>query len=415
MLTGRWHKVRQWNPGGWGQPWMLDRKWATLRPYDTPEWWYDHKRQVWLPAIGGGTIVGGYQTGQFAFGLGVLPSGFTATNLALDSAYTYGSAGDAIGTRATVVYGETLNSVYFRVASYTGTAANVNDLNFELRNETSGLPGSTLHTSATKDPASATGWIAITGLSFAMTAANSPYWAILGDADGNATHNASVQRSMNAAITGSATSAQASQSTDGWLTQSAQNAPGSLLLVFASGRTLGSPFSAASLTANTNRKGYRIGGFTTAVTIFGIILPVDADHNRAEWWSGSAGPGGTATQTSTLRGFGDSTAANVVCMLFSGGLALSAGATGRLVTDSSSGGTTSARRLNIGTGEDATLRSAMLGAGDFYYTEANGTTDWSNDLVGSLPIGDLLLEDTVAAGGGSGGGLNLVGAGGLVG
>lgn len=381
---------------------MLDWKTGELKPYRCEEWWYDKKHQVWLPTVRGGAIKGGYEFGAFRFGLSNDAGGsITATNLALDSAYTFGSAGDAIASRCSVIESETLNSVYFRVVSYTGTAANVNDLNFQLRNETSGLPGSTLHTSATKDPASATGWIALTGLSFAMTAANSPYWAILGDADGNGTDFATLMRSVNLSLPEQIAFSQASQTTDGWGTQTLVVAPGSVLLVFASGRTLGCPFTASNVTSNTNKKGYVLGGFTTGVDLIGMMVAQDADYDRIEWWAGSAGPSGSATQTGTLRIFANTAATTVAGMVFAGGLQLAAGATGRLTVDSSVGGTTTLRRFNIGTGEDATLRSAMIGGGAFSYAEANGTTNWANDLVGSFPAGDLIFRDMVASGGGA--------------
>ena len=61
------------------------------------------------------------------------------------------------------------------------------------------------------------------------------------------------------------------------------------------------------------------------------------------------------------------------------------------------------RKLTIGTGADANLKAAMLGGGGWYWTEANGTIDWSNDDTASWPQVAVVIEDQIAVAGGGGG------------
>lgn len=88
------------------------------------------------------------------------------------------------------------------------------------------------------------------------------------------------------------------------------------------------------------------------------------------------------------------------CMVAGGSTYRLAASTAYSLVATYSGATAgSPRRHDIGTGEDANLRKAMPGNGEFYFRRADGTTDWSGDLVGSIPDMGVLVDAQVAASG----------------
>ncbi len=118
------------------------------------------------------------------------------TTIAFNNNYVSGTSGNAIAARYLVpVGGKTINSVYFFISSITGTAANVDDINLELRPEASAgaaTPATgTLTESKTHNPSSTTGWRAVTGWTSVLTALSRVFF-IVGDADGGGTDFATV-------------------------------------------------------------------------------------------------------------------------------------------------------------------------------------------------------------------------------
>lgn len=340
-------------------------------------------------------------------------SASTFAGIALDSAYVAGVSGDAIAMRYVApVGGKTLSTVYFRVTSYTGTAANVNDLNLEIRAEASAgsvLPNTAATVAtATKDPVSATGWITSTGWSAALSAMTR-YFVIIGDADGNGTDFATLllrstsfpnYGSSNSTLHQSPTSTINGWSSGGNLLLSAAT----IVLVFSDGTTMGFPFSAFTAPASdTYRRGLRIaaGGLIANLPVFGMQwAAANANISGMEIYDNANAPGTSPANTSTDLICG-AAAIKAGCYTNGGApVTLAVGTDYRIVATFSGATTAGPQRVDIGTGEDATLRSAMPGGGNFYYTRANDTTDWSNDLVGSLPAAGLMVDGQVAAAGG---------------
>ena len=122
-------------------------------------------------------------------------------------------------------------------------------------------------------------------------------------------------------------------------------------------------------------------------------------------WAGANGPGGSADASGTTPLAGNAIAtASEQGYAFETPPSLTQGTTYRLVFTYAAAATIPIR-FQIGTGADATLKSAMLGGNAWYWAEANGTTDWSNDNTAEFPAVDVILEDFVTASAGGGGGM----------
>lgn len=423
-LVGRHHRVRPLGPFGWGPAYVLSKTKAQqptlLVPYvERGEWWrapggqWDW-RTVRAEILGQRGAFGWRGTSQlFRPIIGILGTvALSQSTLALDSAYTYNTAGDGIAARFTLASAKTLSSAYVHITSFTGTAANVNDLNFELRNNSTNRPGTTLHDSAVHDPASTTGWRKMTGLTFAGSA-STVYWAIVADADGNATDFATVLRNASQPQDVQATTLSAAfQSTGGFVgAPTAASTVGSVVLVFTDGSALGNPFTAlVTSTSGTNQRGLRIDGLTETLLLYGVLSGTAMANaaTAARVWAGTNGPSGTgylAEGTNELI----STAASFTTLgyAFSSTVTLAKSTAYRFVFTYGSV-STAPSRWQIGTGADANLRAAMLGGGNWYWTEDNAGA-WA-DTTSEWPNTALLPEDQfeVATAGGGGGGARLI-------
>jgi hypothetical protein len=319
--------------------------------------------------------------------------------LALDSNYVNATSGDAIAARFKLPRAEVLNTVYYFVTAYTGTAANVNDLDLELRNNSDSTgPSSTLHEGKTHDPGATTGWRSSTGWSFSMSA-DTFYWIIIGDADGNGTDYATLLRNTNTFNNqrdyGKFVGV---QTTDGWASvRTFSGAIASLVLVFASGRTIGNPLTASvNTTSNQNRRGLRfVAPATTKLFgMTGTLGTASTTITGIELWSGENGPSGSADATAATEIRANQIGDIIAGYAFETPPTITQGTSYRIVFTYGSN-TTAPSKLNIGTGADASLRSSMLGGGNWYFAGANATTDWSNDDTSAMPGVDLLIEDFV--------------------
>lgn len=402
-LIGRWERVREIGPRGWGHGYMLDRKWSELRPVKG-EWWRT-KRGLWVPtalvdqrgalnfAKWGGPFVG--------YGLNESNS-YVVTNLS--TAYTYGSAGAAIGNRITLLDTLTLNDVYFRINAYGGTAGNVNDIDVEVRNESSGKPGSTLHATQTVNPSSATGWIKTTGFSFSMTGGTT-YWLVVADPDGGADFAAVTNRAGFSSNVGDVTKLFAllfspGTTSNGFSTIGLTDTWAIMALHFSNGLTIGNPFTAnATVTSDTNQKGLYMGnGFDADVRLWGVRgVGANTAWNAVNVYAGSDLPNASTFATTSSVLYEPASGTNIGGFIFAGALRLSGRQTYRVVFGfASTQG--QPRKLSIGTGSDANLRACMLGGGNWYYTTENGGPGWTDDQDG-YPQMALLVDDVVASGG----------------
>jgi len=371
--------------------------------------WHRTRQGVWLPVPeiwGGAGISGSAQFQRVFFGDGSQSTSTQATQ-ALSNTYTYNSAGNVGGGRLRFLTAKTINNLYFHITAYTGTAANVNDIDVELRNDSSNKPGATTHISTTKDPASATGWINVSGLSFAASADTS-YWVSIGDADGSGTDFATILLGLSTGLgTGDVLigDKQRADSTNGWSTTTLRTTGGgAFVLTFSDNTSFGMPFSSvANSTSSTNRRGLLMNSLTETVKLLGMTCGNgSANLSGVELWSGAGGPSGSADATGTHELFALGASTNVG-FFFATPQTLAKATQYRIVYTYSASATTP-RKQSIGTGADSNLKAAMQGGGSWYWTEANGTTDWSNDDTSSWPQVAVVIEDqiAVAAGGAMG-------------
>ncbi len=397
---GRYHRVREMNAmGEVGPALVLDRKSMDLKPYINEDWWR-HTSGIYLPVLSGGLgFSGAIQTPRTAFLAVAFASGAQQTT-ALNSAYASGSTGNAIGARTVLQATKTLTNIYCFITAYTGTAANVNDLNWELRTATTAVQvntaGGGLVATGTKDPASATGWINISGLSTAMSA-GTLYFVIIGDADGNGTDSATVLNShtgdpVASLLTGCDFAG--STTANGWTTTTVVARIANMVLAFSDGTVKGSPFTAnAASNSTTNRRGLRMSGLSGDVKIYGIMAnATNANISGMEIIYDDTAPGG-AILANTTTNFLYSTAAAPIGAFLAAPYTLGRGIPYRLVL-TYSGAATTPSKWSIGTGADANLKLAMIGGNGWYWAEANGTTDWSNDDAAAMPFMTIIIEDT---------------------
>lgn len=456
-FTGRYHLVRNW----WlptmtvGPPLVLDRRDKQLHPYQgngaaRDEWgprddrrealrrWRSVKRRVadqptarrqlrlaerLLAREADCARVAALLGQSEAFPLKLfVEQALSLTTVSLNNNYVAGTSGNAYATRHLCPPGgRTINNVYFFVSSYTGTAANVTDLNLELRPEASAGSGNpntaSLTESKTVNPSSATGWINSSGWTSTLTALARNFF-IVGDANGNATDFAVCTSRSQFFDSGVGNTLLARYgtytTTSGWSSgNTSSNQPASLVLKFSDGSVIGQPLTANTAPASdTNRRGLRItsGGLVASLPVFGMLWTVtNANISGMEIYGTANNPGTSPDNTSTDLLYNGG-AGRVGC-LTSGGTpyTLAAGTAYRIVTTNSGANTGGPQRMDIGTGSNSDLTAAMPGGGNFYYARANGTTDWSNDLTTSFPAVGLLIDGQAAAS--SGGGNSIIGSG----
>lgn len=422
----RYTQARGLGPAGITPPLLVDRHTGRLTPLDAETWYHalppGWRQPLWVlggaallaaglawwcAPLGGvpwaaAALMGSREFGRLSLGFSAGAGVLTQQAIALSGAsgYTYGSAGTAVGIRGRPMGNETLNSAYVYVTAFTGTPANVNDLNFELRNDTSNKPGTTLHASGTTDPSGITApaWVGVTGLSQALTGATA-YWGTWTDADQNATDFATIMRNVATAPFNTLYEfgdRDCGSSTNGWSTITNTAAIGSIVLGCASGVVFGNPFVAASTaTSNTNRKGLNLSvGMTESIKCLGMIYNPLTNVSGMELRTGGDGASfGTSVFSTVIPSIASGLA--VGGYLFNPPQTLTKATPYRIVY-TYAGASTVPRRLDIGTGANATLALAMPGGGGMYWAEANGTTDWSLDNTLAWPQTTVLFEDQVA-------------------
>jgi hypothetical protein len=158
---------------------------------------------------------------------------------------------------------------------------------------------------------------------------------------------------------------------------------------------------ATTPSSNTQQRGLRIttAGLIGNLPIFGVFWAnASASVSGFKIFTGTTAPDGTADHTSTDQYYGVAATAGNGFFTSSGTpYTLVAGTAYSIVATYSGATTGGPRRSDIGTGEDATLRLAMPGNGEWYWRQDGGGSTWANDLVGSLPNMALLVDGQVAA------------------
>lgn len=398
-LIGRYIAARRFGRLGWGSPYILDCKWNRLLPRKGPEWWRSPEG-FYIPVIQGGSgLIGTNQRPRMRFGMGV-SSGVVGT-VHLNGNYIAGTSGPASGVRFKVGSSLTLQDLYFFIDSFVGTAANVNDLDLELRTGTELLPntaGAGLKDSRTYDPLSTVGWNKTTGWTFTLVA-DTVYFGIVGDADGTAGDRAVTQKNYFDLInqyTAENLDWTAMHTVNGFISATIGVGCGSMVMVFTDGSAMGSPFTgSSSSTNNALQRGLVIGGLNGTFKLLAIIMTggSSANMNGAKVYAGATGPTGghMAAGTTILATLGGVNQG----IRFTPAPSLSSNTPYRLVF-TFGGNSIVPAKVNIGTGADAGLKAAMAGGGGFYWTQevAGAPNTWGDD-VAAWPSMDILVEDII--------------------
>lgn len=240
---------------------------------------------------------------QRAYVLGATSNG-GRTGHPLDSAYTYGSAGDAVALRFVSPVSATLTDALFFVSAIAGTGGSVA---VTLRNASSStVPGTTAHASTTATTSAANKWVKATfGTPYELVR-GVVYFLVINNADGAPTTNyptvlyrgdfARASDYLQRGTMGLTT-------TNGWSTGSERNDPCPILLRFGDGTYIGSAYTNQTTYASTtNERGLHISGLTE-----------DCVFNSAIWNAGSTNmtglkiydesqaPGGTTLLTHAFQ------------------------------------------------------------------------------------------------------------------
>ena len=188
----------------------------------------------------------------------------TQGTYALDSAYTYGTNGDAIHWSFILPETLTLESVYIVPLSITGTGSDDSNINWELREgttATANVPGTTVVASGTiaVSALSANTFYKFTLPSSQTITAYKIYYFILGDADGSATNYVTLYRDIRE--NGSLFFNSAYSTTNGFTTAPTSSGyQPCCVFKFTDGTVIGASFIRASTnnTNNTNLRGIKI-------------------------------------------------------------------------------------------------------------------------------------------------------------
>jgi hypothetical protein len=432
-LIGRYERVRPWHPATdhWDPPFILDRKWATMAPFACDEW-HRLKSGVWISTTRAAMAALKDQRGTLSFPSNGpqfrLPmqlggsGGNSGATLALDSAYVFNVSGDGAAIRYVGQGKSVANLYYFISAAATGTQANINDIEAELRNSNSGatLPSTTLHSSGSANPNGEGTWIGWhkIALSAFTGVLGTLYWGIVGDTDGNGTDFATIQYAFGSGdhllfdavflqpYFNAAGFSSAATTTTRWP---------NIIIEYTDGTTQGwSTTTHNTVSSTTNRRGLRHPGFTEQIKVWAAVI------GTGGFSSGPTGieiynddgtvPGGTTQASGTVL---LQSGANIIGALLSAAYTVPKAVPQRIVFTYGGVSTTAPRKLAIGTtnGYATALRAARMGGAGYYYAEANGTTNWANDDQDAQPDLALIFEDVVAqaAGGGAHGGLRPLG------
>lgn len=335
--------------------------------------------------------------------LGSILNGFATFALNLD--YVAGTVGNAVAVRGKVMTARTVAALYFWLNSYTGTAANVNDINVEIRADSTYPSPNSAATLATTtvNPSSNTGWIKAT-ISLALTAGTF-YWFIVGDADGGTTgSSANISRGGTDAyntLPATRKNWDTWKTTAGWTNIALESRAAAFIVCFTDGAAVGDVWhtgTTALSTADTTQRGLYIDGLTEELAIYGMGGDVNSTFlGSFTVWENTAGPSGSGWHAqATTDYFGG---ASPQGMALTAPCLLAKSTPYRFVFKGSTGtNIATPRRLQIGTvatgGSIADLAGAMPGGGKWYYTKENAGS-WV-DTTTEFPYVEFLVQDQVA-------------------
>lgn len=351
----------------------------------------------------------------FIVPVSVANSGAAATNLALDSAYTYESAGDAFFFAFVPKESGNLTDFWLKVASYTGSWASTDGvLNVQVRLGLNGnnKPGTSLvgSFSVTLD-GSTTGWVKQSGLGISLTA-GTMYSIVIADADGGATNFVTIVRCHANAGTLALASFPGNTSTaDGYATAGTTLSVTPTYVLKQAGLLYGGSAHSivSTLPSSTNERGLRFK-LPYNATLVGAVSIADSSGVSAgmtlKLYADAVAPGGETIQayTPALWTLGGATAPVLNSILFPAAnhYDLLADTWYRFVCKPTANATTPRKSTIDGNPDADVLAATQSLGGNCYYTIEN-SGGWDDDQASALLFAPILVPGAAAAAGGSGG------------
>lgn len=327
----------------------------------------------------------------------------SASSQALSSAYTYGSAGAALGVRFLATEDTNLSIVYAYFSAINGDPGTIV---LQVRDSLNTLkPGSTLLTSESFTPT--VGWNTITLSSPPSLTKGDLYFLVFGDPNGDGTNNATIlfiggikptelYSAFAPITTSNGFSTNGTLQTNNWTG----------VLKFGNGDLLGDPFTGVSnYTSNTLERGLYIAGFDTNIGLKGIVID-SADASKIESVKIYKVSSGATLVTQALT----SEEQRVGVILFD---YLFLANTGYRIVFSFTSAATDPERYEIeGTPPTDVLNSGFFD-GTLYSTISNGSGGWTNsqslfpqmNLLIGLVTSFAVTDDSIISGGDENSGL----------
>ncbi len=341
----------------------------------------------------------------FGGGIVIPPTAnISVSTIPLNSAYTYDLAGNAIAFRFMLNEDLTLTDIYGYLHTLSGTAANVNDLNWKIRDNgaVAGIPGTSVIASGTYDPSgdSPPVWMTLaSGLSQALVK-QKIYHLILADADGNGTDYATVVRNGGIPAGTLIPSVERNLYTfGGYNSAGIFKSPGGLVLSFSDNTSIGGCYTVRSAVANnTLERGLKFQ-FDEDVEVLGCNWSLSStSFSGVKIYEDGNNPGGTtvlseATSTATGELIG--------VHYFDGIQTLTKGKVYRLIFTYSANGNDPYDWSMITTAPAKVQLARFARNSNWCYTVDNGAGGWT-DRVTSLPSCGLIMANFPAVAGGGG-------------
>jgi hypothetical protein len=355
----------------------------------------------------------GAQNKQYIFWNGAYSTTVGETTYALDSAFTFGSAGDCISVSFRAQETGNLTDIWIKVKQYNGTWASTDGvINVQVREgfSASNIPGTLISSTTITLDGSTTGWIKKSGLSIALTAGKI-YSIVVGDADGGAANFVTLVSDYDSSFSSSGHTFQNNghfTSVNGFSSAGTiVGAPITMHWKQAGILYAGSGFDTiASIASSTIERGLRFR-VPEKCTLVGVTASLE-DHtyfrnsSAIKLYADGTAPGGTTLLTVTTPTVTGSTP-NMPTYFFESASRydLQPNTWYRLVV-APAASTTLPRKATITGNPDDDIRAALLpfGTSSHWIEESGGT--WDDTQTNSIPFfGPILAPNTDSSGGGS--------------
>ena len=414
-IVNRFEKVRLFNPKQcyMSPEFVFNTKTHLVAPYNIEDWkYFDYKYKKNIASFRGGNTAYPWQIfepNMLMMGILDTESSFTNSTFDLSGNYVPNTSGPAHGIACWQNVNSPISDIYFYIASYGGTAALVDDIDVEVRNWSTvnnrpdGSSGGLIQ-KVTVNPASATGWIKVSGFSASPTY-QGRYAVVIGDPDGGGNYarltiNCGQLRQhsnyLHALLMGQLTTSNGWSSGAGTTYGSSTESPPNIVIVHQNGYVEGNSLvTITAHTSNTVTRGLYMGDVPFGFRIL-MFCHINGSVNAqtGKVFDGTTAPTGTALYTTTDNLFRHNDNLSRGSMFRRPFPELVPGSAYRVVMTPTSGNSTVPAYINCGTGSDANVRKARFGYGQWYYTDSSGGS-WV-DTVDSVPDMSIVVSDVVS-------------------